>query len=209
MIANSELAALNHYHYLLSDGSEKQQKRAIKKADKKGYTIESATRGVAHFKHKTSGDNVITVKGTNIGQAKDLQSDLSIATGKTGSDRQFTNREKQVHTIYKNAEGNKILSGHSLGGSQAISMMIKNKTIRDQTDKAVVFNPGSSPFFHKEMKPYINNEITDKLKKKLNIHHTRGDPISAPILTSIVGKITKHKPKSALSPHSLSNYADL
>ena len=206
MIKNSELATLNHYHYLLSGGSEKEQKKAMKNASKLGYDIQSATRGVAHFKNKTTGDNIITVKGTDIGNIKDLKSDWTIATGKTGTDKQFINRTKQVENIYNNAEGKKILTGHSLGGSQAISMLVKNQNIRDKTHKAVVFNPGSSPFFHKELKPHINKDVTDKLNKKLKIHHTKGDPISAPIVTSEVGKISKHKPKNVLNPHSLSNY---
>ncbi len=208
MITNAELATLNQYHYLLSDGTEKEKEKALRRSNRLGYDIESATRGVAHFKKRDTGDNVITVKGTNIGQTKDLKSDWSIASGTTGTDKQFTNRQKQVDTIYNNAEGKKILTGHSLGGSQAISMLIKSQNIRDKTHKAVVFNPGSSPFFHKELKPHINKEVTDKLNKKLNIHHTKGDLISAPIVTSEVGKIKKHKAKSILNPHSLSNYTE-
>ena len=52
MPSKQTLAKLNKLHYKMSDGSDKDKTKAIKKADKLGYEVASHKRGVAHFKSK-------------------------------------------------------------------------------------------------------------------------------------------------------------
>ena len=143
------LAKLNKLHYKMSDGSDKDREKAIKKADKLGYEVASHKRGVAHFKSKDNNDkyHVVTVKGTNPSFKRDIMSDIHLAIGKSSSDKQFKRRTNEIKKIYSGIDNNedKYLSGHSLGASIAAHAMAKSKSIRDNTKSAHLFNTGMTP----------------------------------------------------------------
>jgi len=41
-------AKLNKLHYRMAQGTKKEKSKAVAKADKMGYSVESSKRGVAH-----------------------------------------------------------------------------------------------------------------------------------------------------------------
>ena len=202
-------AKLNKLHYKIADGTKKDKMNAIKKADKLGYNIESAKRGVAHFKSLDNNDlhHVVTVKGTNPRNTKDLMSDIHLAIGKSSSDKQFKRRTNEIKKIYSGIDNNetKYLTGHSLGGSIVTHAMAKSKSIRDNTAKAVTFNPGYTPAFHAEVSKDLKSADKKELKNKLVHNHQTGDLISGALALKSVGKVAVQK-KVSLSAHSLDNF---
>lgn len=203
------LAKLNKLHYKMSDGTKKDKEKAIKKADKLGYDVAVHKRGVAHFSAKDNNDkhHVVTVKGTNPSFGKDLMSDIHLAIGKSSTDKQFKRRTNEIKKIYSGIDNNedKILSGHSLGGSIVTHAMTKSKSIRDNTKSAQTYNAGYTPLFHNELSKDLKKEDKKELKSKLIHHHNKGDPISAALTMNAVGKVKTTK-GTAASPHSLDNF---
>lgn len=202
-------AKLNKLHYRMSQGTKKEKAKAVAKADKMGYSVESHKRGVAHFKSKgEDGHHVVAIKGTDPSNKKDLLSDLKLAFGFSKTDKQFKNRTKQVKKIYAGIDddGDKLLTGHSLGGSIVSHAMAKSKSIRDNTTKATTFNAGSTALFNKEISKDLTKDDKKDLKKKLVHHHVKGDVISASLtMGPQVGKVKTESGKSA-SKHSLDNF---
>ena len=202
-------AKLNKLHYRMAQGTKKEKAKAVAKAEKIGYSVESAKRGVAHFKSKgEDGHHIVTIKGTDPSNKKDLLSDLKLAVGLSRTDKQFKNRTKQVKKIYAGIDDDKdrMLTGHSLGGSLVSSMMAKSKSIRDNTTKATTFNAGSTMAFNKEISKDLTKEDKKELKKKLLHHHVKGDVISASLtIGPQVGKVKTQSGKAS-SAHSLDNF---
>ena len=203
------LARLNKLHYKMSDGTKKDKAKAISKADKLGYEVVSHKRGVAHFKSKDEADkhHAVTIKGTNPSFGKDLMSDIHLAIGKSSTDKQFKKRTNEIKKIYSGIDEkeDKHLTGHSLGGSIVSHAMAKSKSIRDNTKSAQTFNAGYTPAFHSELSKDLKKEDKKELKTKLIHHHNKGDPISAALTMSAVGKVKTTKGKAS-SPHSLDNF---
>ena len=201
-------AKLNKLHYRIAQGTKKEKKKALAKAEKIGYTVESSRRGVAHFKSKgEDGHSVVTIKGTDPSNKKDLLSDLKLAFGLSKTDKQFKHRTKEIKKVYSgiDADKDKYLTGHSLGGSIVTHAMTKSKSIRDNTKQATTYNAGYTPAFHAELSKDLKKEDKKELKKKLVHHHNKGDPISASLTMASVGKTKTTKGKAA-SPHSLDNF---
>jgi hypothetical protein len=202
-------AKLNKLHYRMSQGTKKEKAKAVAKADKMGYAVESHKRGVAHFKSKgEDGHHVVTIKGTDPSNKRDLLSDLKLAVGLSRTDKQFKNRTKQVKKIYAGIDDDKdrFLTGHSLGGSGVASMMARSKSIRDNTTKATTFNAGSTMAFNKEISKDLTKDDKKDLKKKLVHHHVKGDVISASLtIGPQVGKVKTQSGKAS-SAHSLDNF---
>jgi hypothetical protein len=202
-------AKLNKLHYRMAQGTKKEKAKAVAKAEKIGYSVESAKRGVAHFKSKgEDGHHIVTIKGTDPSNKKDLLSDLKLAVGLSRTDKQFKNRTKQVKKIYAGIDDDKdrFLTGHSLGGSGVASMMARSKSIRDNTTKATTFNAGSTMAFNKEISKDLTKEDKKDLKKKLLHHHVKGDVISASLtIGPQVGKVKTQSGKAS-SAHSLDNF---
>ena len=209
MPSKQTLARLNKLHYKMADGTAKDKAKAIKKADKIGYEVVSQKRGIAHFAAKDNNDkhHVVTVKGTNPSFKRDLMSDIHLAIGKSSSDKQFKRRSNEIKKIYSGIDNNedKHLTGHSLGGSIVAHAMTKSKSIRDNTKSAQTFNAGYTTLFHNELSKDLKKEDKKELKSKLIHHHNKGDPISAALTMSAVGKVKTTK-GTAASPHSLDNF---
>ena len=209
MPTKAQLAKLNKLHYRIADGDKKDREKALKKVDKIGFSVESAKRGVAHFKSKDPADvyHVVTIKGTDVAQKKDLLSDIHLAIGKSSSDKQFKRRTNEIKKIYKGIDNNedKYLTGHSLGGSIVSHAMAKSKSIRDATKQATTYNAGYTNAFHQELKKDLTKDDKKELKSKLVHYHNKGDPISASLTDDAIGKVKTSSGKAA-SPHSLDNF---
>ena len=204
------LAKLGKLHYKISDGTDKVRAKALKKVDKLGYDVVSHKRGVAHFRSKDEADrhNIVSVKGTDVSNKKDLMSDLHLAIGNASSDTQFKNRKKQIKKIYSSIDDkeDKVLTGHSLGASVITHTLAKSKSVRDNTKSAHAFNTGMTQSFNKELQKDLSKQDKKDLKSKLVHHHVKGDPISAALtIGTQVGKVKTTK-QTAASPHGLDNH---
>jgi len=208
--SKATMAKLNSLNYTLADGNKKEKKKATKKITKLGYEVASTSRGVSHFKSTKEDDkhNVVVVKGTNPLNKKDLISDFKLAIGKSGTDKQFKNRQKKVKAIYKSIDPDeeRHITAHSLGASQVTRMLSKSKSIRDNTTSATNFNTGMTPAFNAEISKGLTSQDKKEIKSKLTHHHQKGDPISAALtIGPQLGKV-KTQTKASASPHSLTNF---
>ena len=194
---------LSNLHYLVDKG---QIEKAKKKALKLGYETKSIDRGLAHF--QKDNHNVLSVKGTNPTNFRDLVSDLKIGIGLTTKDKQFKDRKKKVKKILKTIPDTESvnMTSHSLGGSIATSMMSHSKSIRDKVDKLDTFNTGYTKQFHKEIKKDITPAVRKELNSKITHHVVSGDVISEPLRSGAVGAVKTYKADkdaSLLQRHSL------
>ena len=198
---SKELAKLNSLHYLAASGSKK---KARKQALKMGYTDQSLTRGVAHWKH-TDGHSVVSLKGTDPTNIKDLASDVKLALGNLKGDTQLKARKHEVKKIYReNPDSEKHLTGHSLGGSIASKLLTTSKGIRDNTTSAHLYNTGATKAFSKELNDDMTPEIKKELKSKVTQHRVKSDIISNSGTT--VGTTKKYEQVDGNDAHSLENF---
>tara|TARA_R110000823_G_scaffold238637_1_gene363945 strand:- start:114 stop:749 length:636 start_codon:yes stop_codon:yes gene_type:complete len=203
---SNDLAKLTQLHYLIDKhGKKKATKKINKKLDGTGYTVSKLKRGVANYKHE-DGHNVISVKGTDVKQKKDLISDIKLGLGFSNSDKQFKQRRNNIKDIIKTNEGDNYLTSHSLGGSIALSAMVKSKSIRDNVKKAHLFNTGYTNKFHDEMSSGLKKTDKKELKDKILHHRTHGDVISNALKDNHIGEVKTYKQVSKTNPlanHSL------
>ena len=203
---SNDLAKLTQLHYLVDKhGKKKATKKINKKLDGTGYTVSKLKRGVANYKHE-EGYNVISVKGTDVKQKKDLISDIKLGLGFSNSDKQFKKRRNNIKDIIKTNEGDNYLTGHSLGASVVTSAMVKSKSIRDNIKKADVFNTGYTKSFHDELSGGLTKSDKKELKNKLTHHKTKGDVISNALINQSIGEVKTYKQESKTNPlanHSL------
>ena len=126
MPTSNDLAKLTQLHYLVDKhGKKKATTKINKKLTGSGYEVTKLKRGVASFKHE-DGHNVISVKGTDVKQKKDLTSDIKLGLGISNSDKQFKHRRNEIKDVIKESEGDNYLTSHSLGSSIALSAMVKS-----------------------------------------------------------------------------------
>ena len=194
---------LTNIHYYMDKNNRKKVK---KEASKLGYETKHLGRGVAHF--EKDGEHVVSIKGTDPFNLKDMVSDASIFLGNVGKDKQFNKRRQEVKKIYKSIPDDEKVSliGHSLGGSIGTHMLSKSKSIRDRTHDANFYNTGYTKAFHKELRQGLTPEDRRQLNEKITHHQIHGDVVSEPLKQGSVGGVMHHKPQensTLLERHSL------
>jgi len=177
----NESAKIANIHYIYQDrpNKERANKMAKRKLGRFGYELDE-TNTNKDVLTATKGDNVhINYSGTNINSPRDIISDVALATGVQKINPQFTDRRRTTRDIMRQYGDDKAFSlgGHSLGGSIALNTLSQSKSIRDRTKVAHVFNPGYTKAFHESIK--VDKPIKRELDKKVNIHRTKGDIVSA------------------------------
>lgn len=208
MPTSNDLAKLTQMHYLVDKhGKKKATTKINKKLEGTGYEVTKLKRGVASFKHE-DGHNVISVKGTDVKQKKDLMSDIKLGLGVSNKDKQFKHRRNDIKNIVKESEGDNYLTGHSLGSSIALSAMVKSKSIRDNVNQAHLFNTGYTKAFHDELSTGLKKTDKKELKEKVIHHRTHGDVLSNALKDNHIGEVKTYKQVSKIDPlsnHSLSS----
>ena len=208
-----DASRLTQYHYLVDkykpEKAVKKINKKLKKNNLEHYEIKDLNRGVLHYKNSKDNSNVISIKGTDKFNYKDIVSDIKLGLGFSKYDKQFKERKKQIKNIYKENEGQNFLIGHSLGGSILTNAMIKSKSVRNNTKTAHSFNTGYTSAFHKEIKS-PDKEVKKELKKKLTHYHTEGDVISSSLKTKRHGdlEVIKSETNNPLQQHSLDNFTE-
>ena len=211
---SNELSKLNKIHYLVDKhGMEgKGEEKIKKKLMDTDYELLSLRRGVASFKNKKDNSIAVSVKGTDITNKKDLISDIRLGLGFSKYDKQFNNRKNIIKQIYKQHPGaDKYLTGHSLGGSIVTSAMVKSKSIRDNTKKAIGYNTGYTRAFHNELSKGLTPKDKKDINKKLVHHHIKQDIVSEALTGRHIGNLKKYDISSVnpLTKHSLTSVIDV
>ena len=214
MPTTSDLAYMTQLHYLVDrfdkDKATRKINRKLVKHGLKDYSVQSLDRGILHYKNKVDNSNVISVKGTNVFNFNDIASDIKLGLGFSKTDRQFRDRKNEIKRIYKNNEGTNTLVGHSLGSSIITNAMVRSKSIRDNTNKAVNYNTGYTSLFNNELNKGLSKEDKKQLNKKIIHNQVRGDIISESLKLNSIGKVKTIGVASVnpLQLHSLENFIE-
>ena len=203
------MSKLTNIHYFMDKNNRKKVK---KEASKLGYETKSLSRGVAHF--EKDGEHIVSIKGTDPFNLKDMVSDANIFLGNVNNDKQFNKRRKEVKKIYKSIPDDELinLTGHSLGASIGTHILSKSKSIRKRTNKADFYNTGYTKAFHKELREDLSPEDRKELNEKITHHQVHGDVVSEPLKQGSVGGVIHYKaPKNStlLERHSLDAFDEL
>lgn len=160
-----------------------------------GYEVDSEFSNVDRvlWKNKKTGHGTLVYRNTNPTNARDLGTDALISLGMEDWANRFKNATHVAKKAHGKFNGNLHLTGHSLGGSQALH--VSNKT----GIKATAFNPGFSPA------DLYREQMTPKDYSNTHTYVVFGDPISNSILSASNLKKTVVMPKS-FNTHSMSHF---
>lgn len=173
-----------------------------------GYEIdpEHSNRNRTLYRHKNSGKAVLAFRGTELdtrNKRGDLGTDALLALGLQGLSSRFRNAKKATaKAVEKYGQDNLTLTGHSLGGSQAL---YANSKYGIETH---AYNPGVSPsMVKKSLMDNLSSQLFKrKPKKNATIYTTGRDIISglSPLFTK--AKTVFVKGKKGSNAHSLENF---
>lgn len=152
------------------------------------------------FYNPSSKKAVISFRGTKLNDVGDLYTDFKILKGEEANSTRFRNSSNLTRMVMrKYGKENVSLTGHSLGGTQAVEIGQKYGL------QSVSFNPGVGP------KTGIKQALGKLLKKKsayknITVYHTGiRDPISA-LSPLLQGRIKHIGPRFHKDAHSIDNF---
>lgn len=173
-----------------------------------GYEIDPqhSNRNRTLYKHKDTGKAVLAFRGTELNTRNkmgDLGSDALLALGLHGLSSRFRNAKKATAKALETyGKDNLVLTGHSLGSSQALYANSKYGV------PTYAYNPGVSPsMVRKNLMDSLSAQLFKrKPKKNATIFTTGTDIISglSPLLTR--AKTVFVQKKKGVNPHSLENF---
>jgi len=162
-----------------------------------GFTYMSGMSSIDHGIYHNPRDNtiVLSARGTDVKNAKDIKADLSILAGTYSKDSRF----KKYNSLYKTIksefpDANIVTTGHSLGASQSSWLSHKH----DLT--SYNFNAGFSSLHNKQKKELSN--------PKANFFIKAGDPISVSALNHTIKKgiLIGNPSVNPIDNHSIDNF---
>jgi hypothetical protein len=125
---------------------------------------EFSTEDRTVYQQDGTGHVVIAFRGTNVSDIRDTSTDLLLAAGATGLSHRFYNAENVTSAVIKKyGRKNVTVTGHSLGGSQALHVSRKFGV------NAYVYNPHVS----------YDAGLTGANYKHANIFRNTTDPVPA------------------------------
>ena len=201
-----------HYIYQQRPNKERANKMAKRKLGRFGYELDETNTDKDVLTAKRGNNIHINYTGTNVNSPRDIISDVALATGVQRINPQFKERRQKTRDIMRQYGDDKdySLGGHSLGGSIAMNTLKQSKSIRDRTQVAHVFNPGYTKAFHESIK--VDKKVKRELDKKVNIHRTKGDIVSAySNKETAFGNLFEHtadKDADMLEKHSLDTFTN-
>lgn len=205
-IPYQDLAKITKAHYLYDKYNGKELEDQLAMELPENYIVHNGLSDRGVLVTEKGNNRVISVKGSNIYSPGDLWADTLLAAGLHRSNSQFLDRKKKIKDIMRNdPTRDYYLTGHSLGGSIITQALVSSPSIRRNTKKATVFNPGSTPAFEAALKP--RKGVDDELKDKLEIHRHKNDLVSKSA-GDTVGQVFLHGNgrKGYLEAHTLGNF---
>lgn len=157
--------------------------------------------------YKKNNKIVVSLRGTDPTNIKDLANDALIAVGLNKYSNRYKKDKKLVQdNIKKYGKDNVSITGHSLAGNIAKSLS------RDLGVKSKVYNPGAGP---RQFVSGVRDRVSCKLNPKgkrcktaklTTTYRTKYDPIS---VLGAHGVNTKHVKQKGFDPHGLDNFKGL
>ena len=210
----SESAKIANIHYIYQQrpNKERANKMVKRKLGRFGYELDEANTDKDVLTAKRGNNVLINYTGTNVNSPRDIISDIALGVGVQRINPQFKERRQKTRDMMRQYGDEKdySLGGHSLGGSIALDTLKQSKSIRDRTQVAHVFNPGYTKAFHESIK--VDKKVKRELDKKVNIHRTKGDIVSAySNKETAFGNLFEHtadKDADMLEKHSLDTFTN-
>ena len=168
---------------------ETYNKRGQRKRNVSGYRYikDKSNDNISVWYNEIQHEYVISHRGTDLNDTEDLDADVSLALGKTKNKRFYDKRTNKTKELIKeikdvDATAKVNLTGHSLGGSTAITSL-NDEYVNKNVEHVYTFNPGVSPI----------KEKFDGSPGKITNYVVKGDPISNNSIH--VGKVVHTKAK--------------
>jgi hypothetical protein len=162
-----------------------------------GYQLAYHDKDRHVYENPESKHAVVSFRGTNPKNVRDLLTDAAIFLGKEAKTPRFMESERVTQNVLTSGKYNKVTTtGHSMGGTQA------SHIAREFGVESHAYNPAFTL-------PHIAQSLKDKLtfgrkNKNLNIYTNYRDPISMGVAFShghVHVRRQKHK-----NPHSIKNF---
>lgn len=169
--------------------------------DKQGYVIdqELSDGDRTTFYHPASKRAVVSFRGTKLSNFADLATDLAIVKGTQNTSGRFKRSNKTVEKVIgKYGKDNVTLTGHSLGGSQAITAGQRYGLVSH------AFNPGVGP--QTAVKQALGKLFSKKKGSSVNIYHTGTKDWISALSPFVKGNVRRVAPKILKNPHSVDNF---
>jgi hypothetical protein len=182
------MAEFSEANYILNNDKLKkgEREKMVNDLIPDGYVMHpKSDRNVALYTNKTEKHAVISHRGTDFSNNKDLTSDLLFSLGMENHGDEFKKRTSKTEKLLKEVNGDYAvtLQGHSYGGASALNSAVKSHKIRGRVDEINLYNPltagdHSNQKIHKKKGQTDDNEkyILDGLT---TTYRTKNDLVSA------------------------------
>jgi hypothetical protein len=169
------------------------------------YLPKLSTKNYKTFLDKRTGKAIISYRGTDIKNLSDLSADTAIFFGVEPLSQRFNDALLHAKAVEKTVgRGNVELTGHSLGGSEALY-------VTENTGMpSVTFNPGKTFYQfdllgnYKQARNFLFPESDKSNKMNAKIYTTKGDAVSFNADRSN-GEVT-HVPACNYDVHGINNF---
>jgi len=191
---------------------EAYEDEASRKDDVMGYQLDkelSSKRTAVYHKPAKGGKaskTIMSFRGTDFKDPKDLYSDAHIVLGTQRNSHEFRKDTKDFERVKKKYAGTRVeATGHSLGSNRAAAQS------RAHGIKSIGFNKGQSFLDRTSMKDAVLCKLPKRIRPKhcgkAKTHLISGDPLSSS--QRLFGNNTVHKAKkgqSLMARHSMTNF---
>lgn len=174
----------SYYASQASYGSSKHHNLLVSKGYQQDPTLSSYNYRTYHKPDRT----IVSYKGTNPLNSKDLKADLAIGFNLHRSNPDFKEASETAKKAKEKYKNQIVTTGHSLGGTKAI------ESAKDIGAKSVVFNPGTG--------------LTGLNTGKHKVYINDKDIIASRVKGENVTKV-KSKGYNPLKSHALDTFEDL
>jgi hypothetical protein len=169
--------------------------------DKQGYIIDTqlSDKDRTVFFHPGSKRAVVSFRGTKLNNFSDLLTDVAIARGREGTTSRFMDSLKTAEKVArKYGKDNVSLTGHSLGGSQAI---VVGQKLGLHTH---AFNPGVGPLTG--FKQTLGKVFKKSKHSNVNVYHTGAKDIISVLSPMMRANVKRLAPRFHKDAHSIDNF---
>lgn len=144
------------------------------------------------YEHQ-SGHKIIAFRGTDPGNVRDLTTDILLATGSESLSHRFHNAEKITQELVrKYGKENVSVTGHSLGGSQAMHVSRKFGVVGH------AYNPHTT----------FTSALTGINYPNVTLHVNEGDPVSAFYPGAHFQTVDVRSNGTGLKAHGIQNFVE-
>ena len=200
----AEFAKANYvlYNYKIP---RPERERQIAEIIPPGYVLHNqSNRDVALFTNADTGHAVVSHRGTDLSNKKDIAADLMFMGNMENHNKEFQKRTKKTEKLLGlvDPKYSITLQGHSYGGASALNSAMKSGKIRNKIDEISLYNPLNAGKHTSQKVHTFKGETEDEAKAMLHdlttTHRTKNDIVSAN--KTEYGKTKHYKQKAGIHP---------